>query len=411
MGRRAYLLIFFLAFVLAFLVRKGVLPSFVGIALIFFGSCLILAALAAAFHPPLWDLYLKLRARITTVISAEERPSSFSDLPDPESAATPAKRQESSFPNPESATTPAKRQESSFPNPESAATPAKRQESSFPNPESAAIPAKRQESSFVGEKAGDLRALEINGVSYRFRWCPAGSFMMGSPKEEDNRFDDEVQHEVVLTRGFWMLETQVTQAMWRSVMGYNPSDFSNTGGGKSKVSGLNTDNFPVENVSWDDCQEFINKLNAIAELKGLEFRLPTEAQWEYACRAGTTTPFFWGSSLNGDKANCFGYFPYGTDVKGEYLGRTSPVGSYSANPWGFFDMHGNVYEWCADWYDDYPTGTVTDPLGPAVGSYRVLRGGSWYFFAQGCRSAYRGCNVVGYRYSSLGFRLSLVPNK
>lgn len=391
MGRRAYLLIFFLAFVLAFLVRKGVLPSFVDIALIFCGSCLILAALAAAFHLQLWNLYLKLRARITTVISAEERPSSFSDLP---------------------------------------------------NPESAAIPAKRQESSFVGEKAGDLRVLEINGVSYRFRWCPAGSFMMGSPQEEQEEairpykelLDEvkksgedeywhealeaiiasiagETQHNVALSSGFWLLETEVTQAMWRSVMGNNPSSFSNTGVGKKKVSGMNTDNFPVETVSWKDCQKFIDELNAIAELKEFEFSLPTEAQWEYACRAGTTTPFFWGSSLNGDQANCDGNYPYGTDVKGECLGRTSPVGSYSANAWGLFDMHGNVWEWCADWYGAYPTGTVTDPRGPADGSSRVLRGGSWDDNAQYCRSASRDDYVVVCRRYYFGFRLSLVPNK
>ena len=182
-------------------------------------------------------------------------------------------------------------------------------------------------------------------------------------------------------------------------MGDNPSHFK----GASR---------PVEIVSWNNCQEFVAKLNNLGFApSGLRFALPTEAQWEYACRADTTTPFFWGDSLNGDQANCNGNYPYGTNVKGKYLRKTSPVGSYSANPWGLFDMHGNVWEWCADWRGAYPTGAVTDPRGPADGSYRVLRGGCWYRNARLCRSAFRYFYDVVYRYYYFGFRLSLVPNQ
>jgi formylglycine-generating enzyme required for sulfatase activity len=144
-------------------------------------------------------------------------------------------------------------------------------------------------------------------------------------------------------------------------------------------------------------------------------RLPTEAQWEYACRAGTTTPFNTGDNLTTDQANYDGNYPYKNYPKGEYLQRTQPVGSYPPNGWGLYDMHGNVWEWCDDWYDsEYyeeckRQGTVENPVGPATGSYRVVRGGSWYDYAQGCRSAYRIYGTPGNRYYYLGFRLVFVP--
>ena len=154
---------------------------------------------------------------------------------------------------------------------------------------------------------------------------------------------------------------------------------------------------PVECVSWNDCQEFCKKA-------GLGLRLPTEAEWEYACRAGTQTAYFWGNALNGDKANCHGNYPCGTTTKGRYLQKTTPVGSYAPNAWGLYDMHGNVLEWCADWYESYPSGAVTDPPGPAAGGSRVLRGGGWYGDARYCRSALRdyddpadGVNYLGFR--------------
>ena len=252
----------------------------------------------------------------------------------------------------------------------------------------------------IGEnnrRAGTRMVLTIKGVEYPFSWCPAGTFMMGSPPTEAERIDGETQHQVTLTKGFWMLESEVTQEMWESVTGNNPSHFK----GNSKL--------PVEMVSWEDCQESIRKFNALNMAPaGYRFSLPTEAQWEYACRAGTTTPFHFGSVLNGDKANCRGNYPYGTSTNGPYVEKTTVTGSYPANAWGLYDMHGNVWEWCWDWYGEYPNGNVTDPVGPPTGSGRVLRGGSWCDDARYCRSAYRGSNGPSGRGDAAGLRLSLV---
>ena len=193
-----------------------------------------------------------------------------------------------------------------------------------------------------------------------------------------------------------MLETEVTQEMWESITGRNPSEFKGA-------------DLPVECVSWNDCQEFIARLNDLGSAPaGTRFSLPTEAQWEYACRAGTTSPFFWGGSLSGDNANCDGKRPYGTDVKGEFLEKTAPVGSYAANPWGLCDMHGNVWEWCVDWFDYYPSNAVTDPC-PIYGTTRLMRGGGWYNSAKDCRSANRFYYVAVYWNADVGFRLTLVP--
>jgi len=227
-------------------------------------------------------------------------------------------------------------------------------------------------------KAGGLTVLKINGIEYFFRWCPPGTFKMG---------DEDKAHQVTLTHGFWMLETQVTQEMWEKVMGNNPSNFK---GAK----------LPVEQVSWNDSQEFITKLNALlagtpGAPAGFKFSLPTEAQWEYACRAGTTTAYSFGDTLTQQQANFGGY-------------RTKEVGSYPANAWGLYDMHGNVYEWCQDLFCDYPSGAVTDPTGADRGSGRVIRGGSWYGNAQYCRSAYRDYCDPSNRYYNVGIRLSLV---
>ena len=231
-------------------------------------------------------------------------------------------------------------------------------------------------------KAGASRTVTINGVEVVFRWCPPGEFMMGSPSNEKNRYADERQHKVVITKGFWLAETETTQALWKAVMGEdnNPSNFVG-------------DNLPVDGVSWNDCQEFIKKLNEQAKSTGLRFRLPSEAHWEYACRAGTTTRYFWGDEWYSSRAN------NGSSTK--------PVGSYSANAWGLKDMHSNVWEWCEDWYGDYPKGTVTDPAGPQSGSYRVLRGGCWSDLAGYCRSADRFRLTPEHRYNFLGFRLEL----
>ena len=238
------------------------------------------------------------------------------------------------------------------------------------------------------------RTITLNGdTKMELVWCPPGEFTMGSPTSEEGRYDGETQHRVRLTKGFWLGKYPVTQRQWRSVMGGNPSSFKG-------------DDLPVEMVSWDDCQAFIKKVNAVL---GCGARLPTEAEWEYACRAGTTTAYFWGNALNGDRANCAGNCPCGTDKKGPYLAKTTPVGRYGANAWGFADMHGNVCEWCADWYGDYNDDAV-DPTGPASGAFRVYRGGSWRSNARYCRSANRVRIEPGFRFNSLGFRVALAPS-
>ena len=235
-------------------------------------------------------------------------------------------------------------------------------------------------------KAGERMVLMIQEVEYAFRWCPAGTFMMGSPASEPGRRDNETQHSVTLSHGFWMLETQVTQAMWESVMRSNPSHFK---GAK----------LPVEMVSWNDCQEYIKKLNELlagtpVAPAGYQFSLPTEAQWEYACRAGTTTAYHFGDTLTQQQANFDG-------------NQTKEVGSYPANVWGLKDMHGNVWERCADWFGDYPNNAVTDPTGVPNGSLRVIRGGGWGNPAEYCRSALRSYTGQINRGNTLGLRLIL----
>ncbi|MDO4629663.1 MAG: formylglycine-generating enzyme family protein [Planctomycetia bacterium] len=250
---------------------------------------------------------------------------------------------------------------------------------------------------------GKLKTFTVDGIEYRFRYCPPGEFMMGSPSSEEDRRDNETQHRVTLTRGFWMLETEVTQAMWESVMGTTIQEQAKKGTWFTDLHGTGS-NYPMYNVSWNDCQDFCRKLTQ-------QISLPTEAQWEYACRAGTTTPFNFGSTLNGDKANCNGRLPYGTSTKGTYHDKTVPVKSYAPNAWGLYDMHGNVEEWCHDWYDeDYSESPTSDPTDPDSGSNRVFRGGSWSGLAEFCRSAKRTYTTSpGTRGNDLGFRLVFVP--
>jgi formylglycine-generating enzyme required for sulfatase activity len=230
---------------------------------------------------------------------------------------------------------------------------------------------------FEGSRAGDTKT--IGGID--MIWCPPGTFLMGSPAAEEGREDNESQHRVTLTKGFWLAQTECTQSQWKAVMGTSPSKFEGP-------------RLPVEQVTWEDAMEWCGKMNASAQdlLVGWTWTLPTEAQWEYACRAGLTGPYA-GTSLDG-----LGWY---SSNSGD---RAHPVGSKKANPWGFYDMHGNVFEWCLDYYDDYPSGTVTDPSGATTGSGRVLRGGWWGHSARLCRSAYRNRNAPGYRYSSVGFR-------
>jgi formylglycine-generating enzyme required for sulfatase activity len=213
-----------------------------------------------------------------------------------------------------------------------------------------------------------------NSIGMKFVWIPPGKFTMGSPKEEKERFDNETQHKVTLTKGFYMGVYTVTQEQYETVMGNDPSNFK---GDK---------NLPVEQVSWEDCQEFVKKLR---DRDKKAYRLPTEAEWEYSCRAGTKTPFWFGETISTDQANYNGNNTYGNGKKGKYREKTTPVGSFPANAWGLFDTHGNLFEWCQDWLGDYPQNEVIDPQGPDAEQYRVLRGGSWYDFPQHCRSTFR----------------------
>ena len=229
-------------------------------------------------------------------------------------------------------------------------------------------------------------------VTQRCRWIAPGTFLMGSPPDEVERRDNETQHEVTLTRGYWLADTACTRALWQAVMGDNPSQF--------KDDPAN----PVETVSWDDVQTFIDRLNAL--VPGLAAGLPSEAQWENACRAGTTTPFSFGKNITPEQVNYDGNYPYADGKKGLNRGHTVPVRSLPPNPWGLYEMHGNVWEWCADWYGDYPAEPQTDPSGPPEGVLRVLRGGSWYDYGRRCRAAFRYGHEPGLRYFIFGFRLA-----
>jgi formylglycine-generating enzyme required for sulfatase activity len=231
-----------------------------------------------------------------------------------------------------------------------------------------------------------------NPVGMEFVLVPAGTFMMGSPTSEKSRRDDETQHRVTISKDFYLGKYEVTQEEYEKVMEKNPSYFKNC------------PRCPVEQVSWGDAQEFIKKLNAKGEGT---YRLPTEAEWEYAARAGTTTPFGVGdgNNLSSSQANFDGNYPYGNGAKGKYLGKTAAVGSYSANSWGLYDMHGNVWEWCADWDGEYSSSAQTDPAGPSSGSGRVIRGGSWSSIGMYLRSAFRNRNTPSNGYNHIGFRV------
>jgi formylglycine-generating enzyme required for sulfatase activity len=238
---------------------------------------------------------------------------------------------------------------------------------------------------------GLYAGFRIKGVYQRMRWIAPGEFVMGSPETEAERFDNETPHCVILSRSFWLADTTCTQALWQAVLGENPS-YSR---GEDR---------PVENVSWDDVQRFLTRLNDTAP--ELAFRLPTEAEWEYARRAGTTSPFWFGEQITPEQANYDGNYPYARGKKGLYRAETVPVKALPCNGWGLYQMHGNVWEWCQDRYGAYPTGTVVDPTGPDEGAGRVLRGGSWFDDGGDVRSAQRDAYVPGLRSGSLGFRLA-----
>jgi len=248
----------------------------------------------------------------------------------------------------------------------------------------------------------DLPALAMektftNSLGMEFVLIPAGNFIMGSPPGESYRNINEVQHKVTISKPFYMQTTEVTLEQWWAIMG-------------KKFFGARKgpENMPVVKVSWHDCIEFIDKLNALNEGT---YRLPTEAEWEYACRAGSSTAYNWGDTIDCEKAmyhnntlksgRCVDY----VKSKGLPLDSPAPVKSYKPNTWGLYDMHGNVWEWCADWFRDYDKKTVKDPMGPASGTEKVRRGGSWFRYGASCRSANRAYGHSSTRYKTTGFRV------
>jgi formylglycine-generating enzyme required for sulfatase activity/serine/threonine protein kinase len=240
-------------------------------------------------------------------------------------------------------------------------------------------------------------------IGMKLRIVPPGTFDMGSPISESGRSYDELQRRVTITEPKLVGVYPVTQGEWKKVMGRNSSYFTS-------VAGQDTNRFPVEQLSYNECLDFLERINVSYTMKGWRYRLPTEAEWEYACRAGTVTPYWFGSELNGSQANCDGSNPYKAG-NGLYLKRASVVGSYGANPFGLYDQHGNVWEWCKDCYGSYetsisydPTGSH-DPTGPTSGSTRVVRGGSWQCVANNCRSAYRRPFGHSLRDINVGFRV------
>ncbi len=235
---------------------------------------------------------------------------------------------------------------------------------------------------FRGERAGDEKRIKItDGVSMTFCWIPPGKFTMGSPSNEEGHSDDENQVEVTLSEGFWMAKTEVTQAQWEAVMGNNPSNFKGA-------------NLPVEGVSWYDVREFLTKINEmVGNADGGKMVLPTEAQWEYAAGAWENGPYSGGTL---DEVAWH---------SGNSSSKTHPVGTKKPNAWGLHDMHGNVWEWCADWYASKLQGGV-DPQGPNSGTTRVARGGSWNSNARDCRVANRQSGVPTLTFDFIGFRVA-----
>jgi formylglycine-generating enzyme required for sulfatase activity/outer membrane protein assembly factor BamB len=251
-----------------------------------------------------------------------------------------------------------------------------------------------------------------NSLGMRLVLVRPGTFLMGSPDSDpDAGADERPRHRVRITRPYYLGAYEVTQEEYRRVMGTNPSFFSPTGPGRDRVAGLDTSRFPAEQVRWVDAVEFCRRLSRLpAERQARRvYRLPTEAEWEYACRAGTDTPFAFGTSLSSRQANFNGNYPQGGAPRGPFLARTTRVGSYAPNAWGFYDMHGNVWEWCADWYGRayYRDSPADDPAGPPSGAVRVIRGGEWYGDGRDCRSAFRYADLPAGVFYVLGFRVAM----
>jgi len=271
-------------------------------------------------------------------------------------------------------------------------------------------------------KAAISNPMAESSLGMKFVYIAPGKFMMGSPQDEEGRDEDEeARHLVSLTRGFYMQTTEVTVGQWRAFVqdaGFktdaetkgaawiwiNNSQQEKKGYFWDKPGFPQSDDHPVTCVTWKDIRAFIKWLNG---KEGKTYRLPTEAEWEYACRAGTTTGFSWGDKADCSKAN-YGN-GWSSECKGKNPESTMKVGSFPPNPWGLYDMSGNVWEACRDRYANYPRVHVTDPKGPPTGEKKVVRGGSWLINSRYCRSAARAWNGPNNPYANLGFRLVLSP--
>ncbi|WP_333417032.1 formylglycine-generating enzyme family protein [Microcoleus sp. MOSTC5] len=232
-----------------------------------------------------------------------------------------------------------------------------------------------------------------NGITLEMMAIPGGSFVMGSLNTQAGRSNDEEPQHTVNVTSFFMGKYEVTQEQWEAVMGNNPSYFK---GAK----------LPVEQVSWNDAVQFCQKLS---QKTGKNYRLPSEAEWEYACRAGTTTPFYFGETITPDLVNYNGNYPYGAASKGLDRAKTTDVGSFPPNAFGLYDMHGNVWEWCSDRYHSNYNGAPTDGTSWETGTddSRVQRDGSWNYFAVDCRSAVRFYGSADSRWRLGGFRVAV----
>lgn len=270
-----------------------------------------------------------------------------------------------------------------------------------------------------------------NSIGMRLVLIPAGKFLMGSPESDyDAKQGEKPQHEVEITKAFYLGKYEVTRGQFRRFVadnGYKTTSEKAGGGATWKDPGINqTDEHPVVWVDWHDAKAFCDWLS---QKEGKIYRLPTEAEWEFCCRAGTTTPFYFGETISTQQANYngeavydngkkaiysellegveafFGVDVHGKGKKGIYRERSTPVDNFSANPWGLHDMHGNLWQWCQDFYGEYPTDDVTDPQGPKKGQDHVLRGGSWSNFPENCRSATRAVSQPSFHSDYYGLRV------
>ena len=259
--------------------------------------------------------------------------------------------------------------------------------------------------------AGNLKEI-TNSVGMKLVLIPKGRFLMGSPPDEVGLDDSERRHEVTISRDYYLGVHEVTQAQYKKVMGKNPSHFQGDQVAERHpqtnrvVKDVDSSNHPVESVSWDEAVEFCQRLSALPEEKkaGRVYRLPTEAEWEYACRAGSQTVYGYGNN-----AESLGEYAWHDGNSGN---KTHSVGQKKPNAWGLHDMHGNAWEWCSDWFgaDYYTQSPKDDPKGPLSGSLRVYRGGCWRFPAGFCRSASRGRFILVDQRGILGFRVSAGPS-